>query len=334
MNMSNHRVIWWTAVLSILAIAVSGPFSTAFAKLEKPKGYPERNVEVIVGWGAGGGTDTYMRSISIHARRLMKNPLVIINMSGASGAKAAEYVQQQPADGYTLWACGSNFPINIALKKTKYSADDFVPVIRNQWDVGVIQASTEKGRFKTIQELIAYAKDHPGEVSIGGTGAASFDEIVVSLFAEKAGIKLKYIPYEKAGKIHAAVLGGHLDAMFEEPGPTIDLIEAKKLKPLVVFMKNRLKEFEDVPTALELGYDVTPGIWRGLLAKKGTPPEIVKYLHDVFKASAEHSLYKAIEKQRYLHLRPGYMGSADFAALIKKEVGIYREVLKKLGHID
>jgi len=321
-------------LFSFFLILVGGSIFTAEAKIEKPKGYPERNIEVIVGWGAGGGTDTYMRAISIRARRLLKNPLVIMNMPGASGAKAAEYVQQQPADGYTLWACGSNVPINIALKKTKYSINDFTPIIRNQWDVGMLQTGTEKGRFKTIQELITYAKTHPGEVSIGGTGAASFDEICVSLLAEKAGIKLKYIPYESAGKIHAAVLGGHLDAMFEEPGPTIDLIESEKLKPLVIFMEERLKEFKDVPTTKELGYDVTFGIWRGLLVKKGTPPEIVKYLHDVFKASAEHSLYKAVEQQRYLHLRKGYMGSSDFKALVEKEVGTYRKVLKQLGHVQ
>jgi putative tricarboxylic transport membrane protein len=322
------------SVFVMLAVFIGGYFSPADAQIAAPKGYPERNVEIIVGWGAGGGTDTYMRAISIQARRLMKNPLVIINMPGASGAKAAEYVQQQPADGYTLWACGSNFPINIALKKTKASADDFQPIIRNQWDVGMIQTSPDKGRFNSIQELIEYAKEHPDSVSIGGTGAASYDEIVLSLFAEEAGITIKYIPYESAGKMHAAVLGGHLDAMFEEPGPTIDLIESGKLKPLLVFMEEKLKEFPDVPSSTELGFDVTLGIWRGLLCKKGTPPEIVKYLHDIFKASAENSIYQAIEKQRYLHLRPGYMGSEDFDKLIKKEVSIYSKVLKNLGHID
>lgn len=316
------------------SIFILGYFFQAQAQIVPPKGYPERNVEIIVGWGAGGGTDTYMRAISIHARRLMKNPLVIINMPGAAGAAAAEYVQQQPADGYTLWACGSNFPLNIALNKIEYPVDDFQPIIRNQWDVGMIQVSADKGRFQSIQELIGYAKDHPDSVSIGGTGAASYDEIVLSLLAEKAGITFKYIPYESAGEMHAAVLGGHLDAMFEEPGPTIDLLESGKLKPLVVFMEERLREFPEVPTTTELGFDVTQGIWRGLVCKKGTPPEIVKYIHDIFKASAENTIYKAIEKQGYLHLRPGYMGTEDFTNLITEEVNIYGAVLKRLGHID
>lgn len=326
------------SIISLIVIILSGltggGFSNAAAEIKQPEGFPERGIEVVVGWGAGGGTDTYMRAISIHARRLLKVPLTIINMPGASGAKAAEYLQQQPADGYTIWAMGSNLPINIALKKTKYNVDDFEPIIRNQWDVAMIQVNPEKGKFTSAQEMIEYAKKNPGEVSMGGTGAASFDEVVCGLFSDKAGIKIKYIPYEKAGSMHAAVLGGHLDAMFEEPGPTIDLIETGKLKPIVVFMEKRLEKFPDLPTAKELGYDVTMGIWRGLQAKAGTPPEIVQYLHDIFKAAAEDSLYKAIEKQRYLHLRPGYMNGKDFKELIRQEVEIYRDVLKKLGHID
>ncbi|MGQ9696042.1 MAG: Bug family tripartite tricarboxylate transporter substrate binding protein [Thermodesulfobacteriota bacterium] len=333
--MGKRKYSIWLLVMIISFCWVLGEsnFLSAGAKIKKPANYPTRGIEVIVGWGAGGGTDTYMRAISIYARRLLGVPLTIINMPGASGAKAAEYVQQQPADGYTLWAMGSNFPINIALKKTKYQVDDFEPVIRNQWDVATIQTSEEKGRFKTIQELIAYAKKNPRQVSIGGTGAASFDEVVCGLFSEAAGIELKYIPYEKAGSMHAAVLGGHLDVMFEEPGPTIDLLEAGKLKPLVVFMEKRLDKFPNAPTAKELGYDVTMGIWRGILAKAGTPPEIIQYLHDVFKAASEHSIYRAVEKESYLHLRPGYMGGKDFKELIRKEVEIYRKVLKKLGHI-
>ena len=328
---SSAFALFLAAILCLGLLA--GFFGKAEAKIQKPPKFPERGVEVIVGWGAGGGTDTYMRAISIQARRLLGVPLTIINMPGASGAKAAEYVQQQPAEGYNLWAMGSNFPVNIALKKTKFGVDDFEPVIRNQWDVIMIQTSGEKGRFKTIQELIAFAKKNPGKVSIGGTGAASFDEVVLGLFSEAAGIEVKYIPYERAGAMHAAVLGGHLDAMMEEPGPTIDLLEAGKLKALVVFMDKRLDKFSSTPTTVELGYKVTLGIWRGILAKTGTPPDIIKYLHDVFKASAEHSIYRAVEKESFLHLRPGYMGGKEFKELIRSEVEVYRRVLKKLGHI-
>jgi putative tricarboxylic transport membrane protein len=333
MNRKNSsRLVFFVAAIFCLGL-LSGFLGSAEAQIKKPPKFPERGVEVIVGWGAGGGTDTYMRAISIQARRLLGVPLTIINMPGASGAKAAEYVQQQPAEGYNLWAMGSNFPVNIALKKTKFGVDDFEPVIRNQWDVIMLQTSGEKGRFKTIQELIAFAKKNPGKVSIGGTGAASFDEVVLGLFSEAAGIELKYIPYERAGAMHAAVLGGHLDAMMEEPGPTIDLLEAGKLKALVVFMEKRLDKFSGTPTTVELGYKVTLGIWRGILAKTGTPPEIVKYLHDVFKAAAEHSIYRAVEKESFLHLRAGYMGGKEFKELMRSEVEIYRRVLKKLGHI-
>ena len=337
----------------IIGIAAAAAFVTALlgvaaaeAKIQKPDGYPERRIEWNLWYGPGGGTDIFSRTIGIPARRYLKPaPLVVINIPGAAGANGMLYTMEQPADGYTITSIGNDLPINDVLKRAEYKGkkltiDDFVPIIRCQYDTATIQVSSKKSKskgtpFKDINEFVEYAKANPGKVVIGGTGSAGFDEVVVAMFMDAAGIDAKYVPFDSGGKMHAQALGGHIDAMFEEFGPTVSLLEKGDLKALVVFKEERVKDsrFSDIPCAPELGWDVTLGRWRGIGAKAGTPPEYVEFLHQVFKAAMGHSLYETMEKSRLLDLRPGYMGPTELAELIKKEKEVFARVLKKLGYV-
>jgi len=321
--------------------------ATALAKgIKKPEGYPERRIELNLWYGPGGGSDIFARTIGIPARRYIKPaPLVIVNIPGAAGVNGMLYTMEQPPDGYTITCLVNDLPINDLLKRGKFEGkfvtiDDFVPIVCIQRDIAGIQVSGKHSKskgtpFKDIQEFIAYAKEHPGQVTVGGTGSAGFDEVVTAMFTTAAGITIKYIPYDSAGKMHAAVLGGHIDAMFEEFGPTVSLLETGDVKMLVMFKEDRVKDkrFSSIPAAPDFGWDVTMGRWRGFGAKKGTPPEIVEYLHQVFKKAKEHSLYKTMEETRLLDLRPGYMGPKEFAEFIKKEKVTFEPILKKLGYL-
>lgn len=337
-----------TALLAALlfAFGLMSAVTAAAADIKKPNDFPTRKIEWNLWYGPGGGTDIFSRTIGIPARRYLKPaPLVIINIPGAAGANGMLYTMEQPADGYTITSIGNDLPINDVLKRAEFKGkkvtiDDFVPIIRCQYDTATIQVSSKKSLsrgtpFKDIKDFIDYAKANPGKVVIGGTGSAGFDEVVTAMFTDAAGIDVKYVPFDSGGKMHAQVLGGHLDAMFEEFGSTVSLLEKGDLKPLVVFKEDRVKDkrFSDVPCAPELGWDVTLGRWRGIGAKKGTPPEYVEFLHQVFKKAMNHSMYKTMEKSRLLDLRPGYMGPADLAQLIKKEKEVFERVLKKLGYI-
>jgi putative tricarboxylic transport membrane protein len=316
------------------------------AEIKKPADFPTRKIEWNLWYGPGGGTDIFSRTIGIPARRDLKPaPLVIINIPGAAGANGMIYTMEQPADGYTITSIGNDLPINDVLKRAKFKGkpltiDDFVPIIRCQYDTATIQVSTKKSKskgkpFKNIKDFVKYAKENPGKVSIGGTGSAGFDEVVVASFLKAAGIEAKYVPFDSAGKMHAQVLGGHIDAMFEEFGSTISLLEKGDIKALVVFKEEKVqdKRFAKIPTAPELGWDVTLGRWRGIGAKAGTPPDRIEYLHQVFKKAMGHSVYKNMEKNLLLDLRPGYMGPKELGELIKKEKETFARVLKDLGYV-
>ena len=333
-----------TLVAVFFIVGIFGAVTDGAAQTKKPADYPKRKIEWNLWYGPGGGTDIFSRTIGIPARRYLKPaPLVIINIPGAAGANGMIYTMDQPADGYTITSIGNDLPINDVLKRAKFKGkpltiNDFVPIIRCQLDTATIQVSTKKSKtkgtpFKDIHEFVDYAKKNPGKVIIGITGSAGFDEVVTVMFMKAAGITAKIVPYHSAGKCHAALLGGHIDAMFEEFGPTIGLLEKGDLKPLVVFKEDRVKRFADAPAAPEFGWDITMGRWRGIGARAGTPPDRIEFLHQIFKKAMGHSLYKNMEKNLLLDLRPGYMGPKDLPGLIEKEKDTFAQVLKELGYV-
>jgi putative tricarboxylic transport membrane protein len=294
--------------------------------------YPSRNIEYVIGWGAGGGSDTFGRIINIPVRRLLKTNVAVVNMPGAASAVAMEYVQQQPADGYTIFGCTSELVSNQLQGRTKYTYKDFTPIIRAHVDVGTIQ-SVPNENFKNWNEFIAFANKSDRKIRLGGTGAASFDQIASYIVLDSAGIadKVTYIPFESAGEMHAALMGGHIDAIYEEPGVTLDLIEAGKMIALIVFTDKRLEKFPNVPAAGELGYEVPPMLWRGIMVKKGTPQEIVDLLEATYIKAMQNPIYKSFEQDRLLTLFPGFLNSKDFAKDLEREYKMYQKVVQKLG---
>ena len=320
--------------LSLLLLTVGSLIQAAQEEVAKPEGYPKRSIEYVVGWGAGGGSDTFGRLICIPARRKLGVPIAVVNMSGAASAIATNYVMKQPADGYTLFGITNEICMNPLLGRTKcIPHKDLTPIIRAHVDVASITVG-KKSPVKTWQELVDYAKNNPGALSVGGTGAASFDELAAAAIWESAGIKVEYIPFDSAGEMHASLLGGHIDAIYEEPGVVMSMVEEGSVWPALMLTEKRLARFPDVPCAGELGYKVPPKLWRGIAVKGGTPADVVKYLEYVFTEARKTGLYKSFEERRLLNLYPGYQGTEDFKESWKEEYELYERMMKKLGYIE
>jgi tripartite-type tricarboxylate transporter receptor subunit TctC len=305
-------------------------FSSEGLSQSKPEDYPKRPIEAVVVAGPGGGSDIFTRTICIPVRRALKNPLIVINKPGGGGAVAGEYVQNKSADGYTLLS-GTLLALveSPLLGLVTYTYSDWQPVMRAQLDTMMLVAS-EDSKFKDIQTVIADAKASPGQQTWGVVGTPTgFNAICARQFTDAVGIEVKLVPFDRTGKQHAALLGNHIDLMMEEPGPIGELIEAKKVKPLLVFAKNRIKDFPNVPTTKELGADAFMGLYRGIAVKKGTPKPIVHYLDGVFRKAMESNFYKQYEKASYLHLRPGYLGPDGFDTFLKEQIDIYTREFKR-----
>ena len=313
----------------VLIISLFTAFSVQAA--DKPEGYPSQPIEVVVQYGAGGGSDTFVRNLMMPARKILKGAINVTNMTGAAGVKAANYVLKQPADGYTIYNFSPEQLINTAFGRQNYK-EEFAPLVQVQQDMSMFYVNP-KAEYQTVQELIAYAKKNPGKVQFTGTTPASPDELIIMRFAKAAGIDVKYIPFDKAPKTHAAVLGGHLDVLHEEPGSVMSLIEAKKLIPIIVFNDKRLDKFPEVPCSVELGYNLTTGRWRGLAVKKGTPQPIIDYIAASLKKAYEKSSYQNYAKAALLDQRYGWKDPAEFGKFWDTEYESVKVVLKELGYI-
>ncbi len=288
--------------------------------------FPSRTIEVSNMFGPGGGTDIFVRTLAIDARRILKAPIVVTNITAGQGIAATRYVLDQPADGYTLLAFGPEQIFNAILGRIDYK--EFDGVVMCQQDQSMFFVNKEKGKFKSIKEVIQFAKNNPGKIKIAGTGAAGYDEVLVKQFNKKAGVELTYVPYESASEAKAALVGGHIDLLHEEPGVIISLIDAGTILPILVFTEGRLKRFPDVPTGRESGIDITFGRWRGLAVKKGTAKENIKILHDGFKKAMDSDVYQTITHSQLLDLRPGYLNAEDFTKFWVEQDKIYSEILK------
>lgn len=287
--------------------------------------FPTKTIEVSNMFGPGGGTDIFVRTLAIDARRILKVPIVVSNITAGQGVAATKYVLDQPADGYTLLAFGPEQIFNAILGRIDYR--EFEGVIMCQQDQGMYFVNKDS-KFKTIQEVIKFAKENPGKLKIAATGAASFDEVLVKQFNMKTGLEITYVPYESASQAKAALVGGHIDLLYEEPGVVISLIDAGTIVPLIVFTEERLKRFPNVPTGRELGINITFGRWRGLAVKKGTNKERIKILHDGFKKAMEGDVYKTVTHTQMLDLRPGYLTPEDFTKFWYEQEKIYSDILK------
>ncbi|MDX9896155.1 tripartite tricarboxylate transporter substrate binding protein [Desulfofustis limnaeus] len=316
---------------SVLAV-LSFLFAFTVQAGDGPDGYPERPIEVVVQYGAGGGSDIFVRNLMTPAAKLLGTTINVTNMTGGAGVKASKYVLGQPADGYTIYNFSPEQLINTALGRENFS-EEFAPLVQVQQDISIFYINPENKNFQTVQELIEYAKANPGKLQFTGTTPTSPDEIIIMRFAKEAGIDIKYVPFDKAPQTHAAVLGGHLDVLHEEPGVILSLIEAGKLKPIIVFNDKRLDKFPDVPCSVELGINITTGRWRGLAVKKGTPQPIIDYLAGVLEQAAQDPMFVEYQATSLLDQRPGWKGPVEFGKYWDDEYQATKDVLTQLGYV-
>lgn len=315
-----------TKALMYTSIGIAGAI---FSQTATAQEYPERGVEVIHQFGPGGGTDRFVRAIAAPFEAITGQSLTPISVSGGGGVPATVTVLQRPTDGYTLMGIGPEQVINHVTKIVLM--DELVPVARIQFDQGLFLVSKDSP-IKSIDDLVKVAKGSPGDLKIAITGTRGFDDTLVGLWNLESNAELTTIPF-KASEMVSNTLGGHVDLMYEEYGPSRGLIDSGDLIPLVVFSEKRLPVLPDVPTAKELGYDVTLGRWRGFGVKTGTDSNSVNKLKDILEQAAQSESYKSIEEKAALQYRSVFLGPDEFQTFVDGQIATYTDVLTKLGYI-
>jgi len=289
------------------------------------EGWPSKPITMIIGWSAGGGSDITARLLFPYVERILGAKVVIVNKPGAGGEISFVELVNKPGaggeisfvelahskpDGYTwAWTNTPNvvsFPI---MRKTNYSLDDFEPCCNIIYDPGVIVVRADSP-FMSIKEMLDYAKENPGRLTISNSGLGGDDYIAVRLLEEAADIKVSQVAFEGAGANVPAILGGHVDAGAVNVSEVKPYVESGKMRALAVMDEERSYLLPDVPTFKELGYDVVSGSARGFSAPKGTPMTIIEKMSLAVKEALEDPDFKKKAEEAYQLIK--YMGPAEY----------------------
>src|SRR6059036_3732827 len=266
------------ALACALLVVVAG----SVAAQEK---FPNRPVDIICTWGTGGGADTMARQISSLSQPLLGVALPVSNVPGASGNTGLAQLLNAKPDGYTIATYIQDTLMTIPMGLAHHKVEDLEWIVRTQVADSFLFVRSDSP-FRSIRELFKHAQANPGKLRVGATGFGTVDDVTVRVL-EKKGYKMTTVPYPKPGERYAAALGGHTEVLYEQAGDVLQYLRAGQLRPLIIFAEHRHPAFPDVPTARELGLDVTLPQFRGLVTRKGVPPERVKALADAFMRTTQ-----------------------------------------------
>lgn len=290
--------------------------------------YPTKQIEVVVPYSAGGGTDLVTRAFADVAKKYLPKPMGVVNKTGGGGAVGLSEIVTARPDGYKIGTGTVELTMLPHMGLVQFTADDVVPIARLNAEPSAISVKAD-APWNSYEEFIAYAKANPGKIRIGNSGTGAIWHLAAEALADKTGTKFNHIPYDGANPAVTALLGGHIEAVTVSPAEVVNHVAAGKIKLLAVMSDQRANGFDQVPTLKEKGVDLTVMTWRGIVAPKKTPPAVVDALRNAAKQTADDPAFK--ESLAKMNLSHAYLDSADFKKAIDKDNAFFKGLMTKLG---
>jgi tripartite-type tricarboxylate transporter receptor subunit TctC len=310
-----------------LHVAAGAAALSALLRPTSAHDYPTRPVHIIVGFAAGSAFDILARLIGQKLSDQLGQPFVVENRSGAGGSIATEAVARARPDGYTLLVTGSNDAINASLyQNLSFNfVHDIAPVasVGRAPNVMVVHPSLSA---KTVPEFIAYAKAHPGQISMASAGVGSASHMTGELFKMMAGVNMVHVPYRGQAPALTDLLGGQVQVDFSTMPPAIAYVKAGKLRALAVTSSARFAALPDVPAMAEYLPDYEASLLTGFGAPRDTPPEIIAVINKQTNTALADPNIKAQLSALGNTPLPG--SPADFGRLIAQEIDKWAKVVK------
>ena len=290
--------------------------------------FPQKGpLEITVLFPAGSSADVTARLLADGMSRELGQRVLVVNRPGAGGAIGYKYVASQKADGYALvWNSNSiSTSYHSGQLGFDYKTFDAVARVLSESVVLAVRADT---KTRTLQELVAEAKRKPKSISVGHSGIGSHTHIsLVSLFSA-AGAEVNEVPFG-AAQVVPSLLGGHVDAVVQFPGALAGPIKQGQVKLLATLTQSRDPAWPDVPTARELGFEVTLDAWRGIAVPRGTPADVVSRLENSIRKTVESAEFGSAARK--LAVRPAFMPAGEFSELISREDAFLSRLMQQIG---
>ncbi len=296
------------------------------------KDYPRKPITVVVPWPAGSATGIVGQKIVnlVIQNKYFPQAMQVVYKPGASGTIGLAEVLQGKPDGYTI-GYNPSAPILVQplVKELPYTHKTLAPIIQTMKFPWLLAVKND-APWKTVQEFLAYAKQHSGEVMVGTAGDYTWGHLALLQITQATGIKFRHVPFQGSAPNVTALLGGHVPVSLVVTGDVAAQISAGKVRFLASVEKERSSFAPDIPTLKELGYDVRGTMHTHIIvAPKGTPEDIIGTLHGVFKKAIDTDDYKIFMKE--IGGDPGYIGYKDLPAALDEAVKEATSLLEGVG---
>ncbi len=323
MDLNMHSMIVLVFLLS-LSLTMLAP-SAAVAQ----SNYPTRAITVLLGHPPGGNNDTGFRILAESASKSFGQPVVIENKTGSNSYLAYVTGLNSKPDGYTIFDHSSmKYDLSVMYDKTPRSVDDN-SVIGCYFSVVHGIAVKADAPWKTLKELIEYARANPGKVTYAVPLGGSPSHLAMVMLGKKEKINWKSVPYQGLPPCIAAVLGGHVTVTAGIAGVQLEHVKAGKLRLLAVQGTSTLPDYPDVPSLKELGYDISASFDTGLAAPKGIDQSILEKLRSAFAGAAREAKFQKFLKDNNLPFT--YMEAEPYYRYIKQTYETRAPLIRELG---
>jgi tripartite-type tricarboxylate transporter receptor subunit TctC len=298
--------------------------ATAAQAQQFPGGKP---VEMTVMFGAGSAADVTARYLADGMAKHLNVPVPVVNRTGGGGAIGYSHVKQQKPDGHSIiWNSNSiSSTFHSGVLPFDYKAFDAVARVSIETPVIAVRGDAP---WKTLKELVDYAKDNPGKVRIGNSGTGSHTHFSSSALFATGGAKVVEVPFGE-GQAVVNLLGSRIEGVVQLPAAVVSHVKSGDLRVLAVLGSKRDPVFPDVPTAKELGYEVALDMWRGIALPKGTPRPIIAKLQDSIKVTVDSQQFKDAGKA--IGFVPAYLSADDFSKVIASDDAKLAQLMTDLG---
>lgn len=292
---------WKKTVVVVLLLAFISMLAAGCGTTAKKEEYPAQNINGIIAWGAGGGTDSVSRLLAPAAEKVLGKSIILSNKTGATGSIATQYVSDQKADGYTLLFNAENPQLYPVLGLSNLTYNDFEPIILAVNGVTVVVVPKDSP-YKTLDDLINDAKKRPGKVNMGISGVGGQPYMTSLILKKGEGIEFNKVTFDGDGPLITALMGKQIDVTGLAVGAAVQYIKNGDFRGLAVISNKRNEAIPEVPALGELKPQYksmlkASGFFYGVHVKKGTPEPVIKKLKEAFMEAYKDPKFQEYAKK-------------------------------------
>ncbi len=304
------------------------------ASMDKPGGFPERALTMVVPYGPAGGSGQVAQAMAQAVSALTDVSINRDHKPGGSGTVGMTAFMATPADGYTVLEHIDDASSAHALDSGRPNpAKDLIPLVISQITFSQIYIRVDEDRFSDWNSFVEWVKAQDGKSTIANVSKeGSMERVSMKFITDATGMKIQQISFDKGAPRYGALAGGQVDALFEQPGDVRKFLDAGKFKPILTLLKDRPSAFADVPSLGDVGMDFEPLFrFRGFYAHAGAPEDRVKWLQWAFQKAFCEKGYQDFNEKKYMNLIESFRDADGARQLITSTIAQYRDVYKAMG---